>query len=373
MTTQKKLFRIAQKVIQTPTPSNCQPWKIVIDECGLDIFHESKRAKFATLPDDLSVFGLGLISAALELAGGKEGMQTQITPFLENRADDTPWLRAEFSPTELAEEPSSHINDLLASALFQRHTDRRGYVGGSLADPVFQEAAREAETTKGANLYFIDQYPEDYLQLTHEADLAFLGWPELRRDFMKWARFTDKEIAKTRDGDSWRDLLGEKKNLGYYIRLYIWGLTKKRGGVPGWLQKMAPKFVDKLYQLSPVSYNDGAGIGCITTQSASTEELLASGRLAMRIWLLFNARNYAFQPLCNITMFVYSQHRGFWNLPSHLTHHFVNAYSCMQSTFAFSEHELPVFCFRTGLPVGEYPQNERTLRRHDRITQRQSD
>jgi hypothetical protein len=127
------------------------------------------------------------------------------------------------------------------------------------------------------------------------------------------------------------------------------------------------RLFDDSAELSPLNYDDGAGIGCITTVSASAEDLIASGRLSLRIWLLLNLNGYGFQPLTNLPALIYPLHLGNLDIPNHLTALVENGYETLQQIFGFPEPELPIFCFRTGLAMGEYPVNARTLRRTEHV------
>lgn len=360
---EKKIDRIVQAILQMPTPENSQPWKIVVSENVLEFFHSSERAKLATFPDDLSVLGIGMIAETLKLACSREGLDARLTFLLEERSDDHPWLRAElYTIDNISPDP-------LVQALSLRHCDRRYYAGGSLDDSVFQEIAEEAAAIQGANLYFTNKYPDEYLQLLKNADQIIIDWQEYSDDMAKWLRFTDKEIESTRDGMSWRTLLRGNPNWLYYLRSRLWWLATRFSWFPESLQKIDSYFDDS-WGFSPSSYEDGAGIGCVTTRSASVEDLVASGRLVIRVWLLLNLRGYGFQPLTNVPAIIYPQRLGTFKLPNQLNHLVANGYETLQQVFGFSEPELPIFCFRTGRAMGDYPAVARTLRRTDLVSYR---
>ncbi|MBF0280710.1 MAG: hypothetical protein HQM13_23150 [SAR324 cluster bacterium] len=357
----EKISRVVKAMLQTPTPENSQPWTIVACDHILEIFHSSERAKLATFPDDLSVFGIGMLVETLELVCSNEGLEAQTTLLLENRSDEAPWLRVELTPVERRPDP-------LGQAIFLRHTDRRHYAAGSLNDPIFQNVRREGKASQGSNLYFINEYPDEYLQLLRNADQKVMEWDELRHDLMNWTRFTNKAIAETKDGMPWRSFLRESENWVYYLRSRVWWLATCLDWFPDWLQRLETRFFDDSSELSPLSYDDGAGIGCITTMSASEEDLVASGRLTLRIWLLLNMNGYGFQPLSNLSSTIYPLQTGRLNLPKHLAHLVENGYEILQRVFGFSKQETPIFCFRTGVAKGEYPENARSLRRVNEMT-----
>lgn len=351
----EKIVGMIPQILQVPSASNCQPWHIVRKENILEIYHISERAKFATFPDDLSVFGLGMLVESLCLACSTENLAPQLSFFLEDRSDEHPWLRAELREVNCSPDP-------LAEALLYRHTDRRHYDGGSLDDPVFEEVRREVAAFQGANLYFTDEYPDEYVKLLHYGDQVYTDWQELRGKFNKWMRFTEAEIKRTRDGQPWRSSLGGPEKWYHYFLSRIWWLQHHLDWFPTWLE-----WVDRLIQggnggLTPI-YDDGAGIGCITVSTPAAKDVVAAGQLSQRIWLLLNLRGYSFQPMTNLTSVVYPLSLGTLELPPELASLLTDSHTILRKVFNFSEQELPIFCFRTGLPIGEYPANARSLRR----------
>jgi len=64
---------------------------------------------------------------------------------------------------------------------------------------------------------------------------------------------------------------------------------------------------------------------------------------------------------------VYPEKCGRFQLPDHLNQYLHGAYSCMQTNYGFPDGEIPVFSFRTGIAIGPFPKEQRTLRRKDRI------
>lgn len=360
-----KIEQVIQAILQVPTPENSQPWKIVVNGNKLEIFHSSARAKLATFPDDLSVLGIGMIAETIKLVCQAAGLEAQLTFLLEERTDTHPWLQVELAPAV------SITPDPLAQAIFIRHSDRRLYAGGSLNDPLFQEVHREANAIQGTGLYFTNQYPDDYLQLIKNADQVTMEWDEFRHDMMRWVRFSDKTTKKTRDGMSWRSFLRGNPNPIYYLRSRLWWFASTLDWFPPSLQTLEAKFFDDSSELSPSSYDDGAGIGCITTQSDSSDDLIAAGVLTLRIWLLLNQRGYGFQPMTNVPAILYPQRLGTFSLPEHVAHLVTNGDDILRRVFGFSNQEIPIFCFRTGLAQGEYPASARTLRRTEHVTYRQ--
>ncbi len=280
--------------MRVPSPENCQPWKIVVRGNLLEIFHSSQRSKLANYPDDLSVLGLGLISESIDLACSTKELEAQIAYFLEERSDRKPWMTAKLLPTGTTPDP-------LAKGIFISHTDRRRFAGGSIDDQVFKDAVKETSNIKGANLYLTDKYPDAYIKLLHDANVSVLNWDEMRHDMMRWVRFTDKEIESNREGMTWRSFLRRSETFFDYLRSRLWWLAIRLDWFPPWLQNLETTIFDDANELSPGSYDDCAGLGCVTTVSDTPEDLIAAGRLIMRVWLLLNTKGYSFHPISNVS------------------------------------------------------------------------
>ncbi len=360
--TVEQFTQITQALLQVPTPENSQPWKIVTYTDKLEIFHQSKRAKLATFPDDLSVLGIGMLAETLSLSCSVIGVKADIHYDLKGRSDEKPWLTANLSIAN-----AQISSDPLAKGLFLRHSDRRKYIGGSLNDAVFSELQQKMLDKSPAKLYFIDQYPKDYLNLLKNADLSVMLWDEMRKDMGLWVRFTDKQVASTQDGMPWRSLLRNKENWQHYVQSRAWWLSTKLDWFPEWLINLQSKFFDDSGDLTPAHFDDGAGLGCITVKSGYPNDLVEAGRLVLRTWLLLNLRGYGVQPLTNLVSITYPRQLGTFDLPKPLRYLVKDDYAILQNTYGFSENELPIFCFRTGLSMGSYPENAKTLRREDRV------
>lgn len=356
-TNRRQVDYIAHAMLQAPSPENSQPWKIMAQGNVLEVFHSSERAKLANYPDDLSILGLGMLSESMDLACSVQGLNAHKTYFLEERSDNSPWLKAAFEPAKTTPDP-------LAKGIFIRHTDRRRFTGGSLDDQVYEDAQKEASTIQGANLYLTNNYPDEYLKLLRDADEAALNWTEMRHDLMRWTRFTDREIERTRDGMSWRSYLRGPETFLDYLRSRGWQLANCLDWFPAWLQKLETRLFDDANELSPLSYDDCAGLGCITTRSNAPEDLVEAGHLAIRVWFALNISGYGLQPLCNLPATIYPERLGVFKLPDHVALT-PKAYEIMKSVYRFPDSELPIFSFRSGRAQGEYSAKAKSLRRRD--------
>ncbi|MDD5033378.1 MAG: hypothetical protein PHE55_01355 [Methylococcaceae bacterium] len=357
---QTAIARMLPAILRLPNPENSQPWDIVVRGHCLEVFHTSERDRLGPSPDDLCVLGLGMIAEAISLAASTEGLSVRLSYFLEGRCDREPWLRAELEATGCRADP-------LAAALTVRLSDRRRYAGGSLADPVFREVEQEESTAEGVNLHLTDRYPAEFLAQVEAADRLIFEIPDIRHDFMRWTRFTDKQILSTRDGMPWRAFLRQPERWYHYPQSRLWWLATCLDWFPAWMMRFEEFLFDDSGRPSPAGYDDCAALGCITTASDRSDDLVAAGRLALRIWLLLNLRGYSFQAMTNVTCIAYPQRLGRWEEPASIIPELGEAYSVLQNMFGFSDQELPIFCFRTGRPIGPFPEKARSLRRDDRV------
>jgi len=354
------ITRMLPAILRIPNPENSQPWEIAVHGARLEVFHASERDRLGSSPDDLCVFGAGMLAEAIVLAAGAEGLDARLTFQLHGRNDAQPWLCAQLAETGRRADP-------LAAGLTMRHSDRRRYAGGALNDPVFAEAKRESLLMNGAKLYCTDQYPQDFLEQMQLADRLIFQCQDIRRDFTRWARYTDMAISKTRDGMSWRAFLRQPERGFHYLQSRLWWLASSLDWFPVWLFELEEWLFDDSGRPSPADYHDGAAVCCITTVTDSEDDLVSAGRLALRLWLLFNLRGYSFQALTNLSCITYPHRLGRWDEPVSRIPELADSHGVMQRMFGFADSELPIFCFRAGLPIAPYPQNARSLRRDDRV------
>lgn len=351
---------VLTQVLRIPNPENCQPWSFVSDGHRVEVFHDSARMRFGDMPYNLSPVNLGMVAEGIEMLSSVAGLQTEMTFFLDHQSDDRPWLIVEFQEASTTPDP-------LAVTFSTRYSDRRGFAGGSLADPVFTEVAEVAQGFDTVKLYLIDQYPEALIDLFRKGDYVFTKHEPIWRDMSRWMRYWDKEIEATQDGMSWRSCLYENQRWYHYPQTRLWWLMGLFKSSPPWLEAIERTLFGSSGELAPLDFETGAGVGCITVPSDSREDLVMAGRLGLRTWLSINAHGYGFQAMTNVTALVYPERVGTYKLASPYRELMADGFEILQQAFGFSDQEIPMFCFRTGLPVGPQAANARSLRRLDRI------
>jgi hypothetical protein len=349
------LTRLLGLVRYLPSPENSQPWEIVVRGLTMEVFHHGERDRIGEFPDDLAVVGIGMMAEAIDLAASTEGYASHAEYFLVNRNDSQPWLRATLQYDGRAAAP-------LSAGLGLRHSDRRRFAGGNLADPVFQEVREDAAGISCASLYLSNQYSWEFLQQSRWGDEWLFQIPEVRQDFMRWVRFTDKAMQNSRDGLPWRSFLRYPQRRYHWLQSRLWWLGIALDWFPAWMMRLEEFLFDDSGNPSPKHYDDGACVGCVTVASGQAQDLAAAGRLALRAWLLLNLRGYGFQIMTNLTSIVYTLHQGHLRYAAVIPE-LARGCAVLQRMFGFTSAELPIICFRAGLPIAPYPDNARSLRR----------
>jgi hypothetical protein len=283
---------------------------------------------------------------------------------LEERSETKPWLTIEF------EESSNSNPHPLSFGLQQRHTDRRRYGGGSINDQVFKELKQHSLNSyanDNVNLYFTNNYPSEYLAALAGADESLWITKDILHEFNRWIRFTDRHTISSKDGLPWRSLLREPETTLHYLQSRLWWFSALLNFYPQKSPAMIQKMYGDYFHPTPKSYDDGAALACVTVNSGSRESLITAGKLILETWIRLNQAGYSVQPLTNLVYLTWLRRLGISDLPESDRHLIKNDYESSKKAYGFSESEIPVFVFRTGLPITPYPLNAKTLRREDRL------
>jgi hypothetical protein len=355
-----RIEHVITQVLRIPNPENCQPWSFVIGDDYVEVYHDSERMTFGDMPFDLSPINLGMVAEGIEILSTLEGLQPEMSFDLGHQLNTRPWLVVKFRE-------NNHAPDPLAEAFALRYSDRRKFAGGLLTDEVYLESADEAASFDRAKLYLTDNYSEQLIDLFRRGDFVFAKYEPIWRDMSRWMRYWDRDIEQTQDGMSWRSVLYEDQRWYHYFQSRLWWLMGLFKSSPVWLESVERTLFGSSGEFTPLDFSNGAGLGCITVPSAAREDSVEAGRLALRIWLLINLRGYGFQAMTNVTALVYPTHVGNYELPSPYKELMADGYEILQRTFGFSDQEVPVFCFRTGRPIGKQAESAKSLRRLDRI------
>lgn len=319
-----------------PTGENCQPFRFVWNGHAILVTHDAARARHRLdVGDHASLIALGCVWEAMDLEASGLGYGLIATLTGSEAGPGLPWLTLE--PTEAKRAP-----DPLRLALSIRATDRRPFAGGTLDD------ARQALASGHAA-----RAPEPFLRLAapHEGGLRpyilasdELLWRDAQtvRDALRWVRYTDAEVRRTRDGLSWRNLgYPAIASLGSALVRHLPPLLAlgRLAGGPRETRRHLAKQLDT-----------SAALGCIAIPHPGQSGLVATGRLAMRAWLALARAGMGFQPLSLPSLCVYNSVTGALprSLPTHLRAHFARGPEAVGRAFGLPSGAVPVWMFRTG-------------------------
>ncbi|MCB9730017.1 MAG: hypothetical protein H6744_10115 [Deltaproteobacteria bacterium] len=341
--------RLVEAGMTAPTGENCQPFRFVWDGRVLAVTHDPARARHRLdAGDHASLIALGCMWEAMDLEASALDLGLIATLAGSGVSPGKPWLTLE--PT-----PATRTADPLRAALPIRTTDRRPFQGGTLED------ARDALSAGG-----VKREGEPYLRLAEPDDPALRAFvlasdavlwrdPWTIRDALRWVRYTDAEVRRTRDGLSWR-------NLGYPpVASLATALVRRLPPLLA-LGRLAGGPLETRRLLAR-QLRSSAAIGCIALRTPGQAGLVAAGRRAMRAWLAFARAGMAFQPLSLPSLCVYNSVTGVLprDLPADLRAHFASGPALLGRAFDLPADAVPVWMFRAG-HNGPLPHEARSLR-----------
>ncbi|MEZ4265862.1 MAG: hypothetical protein R3F39_05750 [Myxococcota bacterium] len=328
--------RIVEAGLSAPTGENCQPFRFLWNGQAILVTHDAARARHRLdVGDHASLIALGCLWEAMDLEASGLGFGLIATLGGSAVAAGLPWLTLE--PTEAKRTP-----DPLRLALGVRTTDRRPFRGGTVDEA--RLALADGHAARG---------PEPFLRVVTLAEAGLrdyilasdeLLWRDADtvRDALRWVRYTDAEVRRTRDGLSWR-------NLGYPAVASLGSLLVRRLPPLLALGRLAGGPSETRRHLAR-QLDSSAAIGCIAVANPGQSGLVATGRLAMRAWLAFARAGMGFQPLSLPSLCVYNSYTGVLprRLPAHLRDHFSRGTNFLGGAFGLPTGAVPVWMFRVG-------------------------
>jgi len=332
--------RIVSAASRIPNPENCQPFTFQWDGRSLLVRHEPERARHQlNAQNHLSLLTLGTLLEALALAASTEGLRMEDTLHLDD-LESPVWATAHFSEGARVDE--------LAGVLGVRRTDRRLYLGGSLQAPVFAELRREVERFPDNGLHLSARPRGELLDFCLEAESFLWRDPAVYRDVMRWIRFSEKELQRTRDGFSWR-------SLGPPLPSFPGVQLVRNELVRNTLSRTHLYRASALWLRAQLA--SSAGLLCLTVRSHHPQSLVAAGRLGLSSWLRLNRAGYAVQPMTLASTPIYDLTLGCLptDAPHGLRELFARGQGVLERAFGLTRAELPVWMFRTGRALQHPP------------------
>jgi molybdopterin/thiamine biosynthesis adenylyltransferase/nitroreductase len=284
--TTEMIRRLAAFATLAPSGGNCQPWQLRWSAAHLDIGVHPERG--ATLLDHRRHASLLAVGAALEnlcTAAAATGWAPEVETFPEGPAERSVVARVRFRPAEPDDDARRWLTPL-ASRVTNRKlgAERRPLPAGALDE--LASVARSMETA--LHVVSGDDALHRAGEVLAEGDRFRFLQPRLHEELLGEVRFTDEEVARTRDG------------------IDLASLEMDPTQVAGVRMLRRRAFVDAM-----AAMDSGQGLGRSTrravaassalvilrTAEVGPEAFLSGGRALCRVWARASDMGLAFQPL----------------------------------------------------------------------------
>ena len=330
-----------------PSPDNIQPWSFAWDGKILKLLHDHQRASHAfNRANHGSLIGFGCLLESIAISAREAGFKAHWQ--LDENLIEFPQARIQFESAVTPKDP-------LYRGLLIRATDRRLYQKGSLHEAFFGRIQKEAQNFRTVNLYWADQFRNEFLQYLEQAECVAWEHKHIHKDLFRWIRFSNKEALKTRDGMPW-STFGISFVESRLLKLCRnWNIQERMNRFI---------FVSQTKAHSRKLVRSSAGLGLFTVSSKNPEDLIELGRLWLRVWCCLNLNGYGLQPMSSGAVSIYDARTGVVPPNSLLIRYeelFKKGYEILQKTFGFEGNEIPVIMFRTGRSQ-PLPEKAKTLR-----------
>jgi hypothetical protein len=346
-TSREEVVKIVESVRRVPTGENCQPWTFEWDGQKLSVFHSPDRARNRiNFRDYVSFFSLGFLFETIQIASSAEGLTASFDWNLKNRVSPDHWADVKFKAL-------GQPRDDLFDTLSERFTDRRPFKKGRLDDALFARLKRDAQPFNNCRFYFRGDPTKEFLDYACNAETFFWTNEPFHKDYTRWLRLLKKEVMATRDGLPWRSL-----GCNYLISRVL--LVCKSYKIQSLVNLLGYRSIAK--KLVKKQVLSGAGTCCITVNESNVDNLVEAGRLGMRLWLRLNQARFGFHPMSLSALITHYQTLGVAEqIHPTLPELGKQGREALRRHFGYSQNEIPLWVFRTGLSAG-FPKQHLTLR-----------
>lgn len=268
-----------------PSGGNDQPWRFLLENGRLFLFHEAARSHSAADPAAVvPMLSLGACVENILVRAAAEGIA--LTYRLLDRTDE-PRLVAVFEGAGTIDPD----RDGLSRWLFERCTNRRKGDGSPLEDATKAALLRAAQEVPGAMAHLAEGAgPLDRVaELCGAAErLRFLNATCHHELFTKEVRWTAEEARRTRDG---LDLATFEMGAAEVLGMQVASDPEAIALVRQW--KAGRAFAD----LSGPAIRSSSAVLCISVPRMDREHVLLAGRAMERVWLRATALGLAVHPV----------------------------------------------------------------------------
>ena len=268
-----------------PSGGNSQPWRFVLEgdrlRCALD---SARATTFLDYRQSASWLALGAASENADLAAGRLGLESR-SELAKEEGD--PLLAWELS---LGSQAAGAEDSALYPQVLSRATNRR--LGERVRlNPIAAAAMAEVATAGGGRLqlHTSDEALEELGQIIGAGERLRLLHPQLHHDMMGELRWTQEEIASTRDGLDVRTLelsVTDEAGMRVASQWPAMEVVKQIGGGRA------------LEEPSEKSVRAASAVALLTLSGPHAKStFLRGGRLLQRVWLTAGLRGVSIQPL----------------------------------------------------------------------------
>jgi hypothetical protein len=333
---------------KAPSGGNSQPWKWLVNDATLFLFHDRKLSdSYLDYRYDASQLSFGAAVENLMLAAHEKGwkVEYQLHPSTESE------LVAHFNFTESAENDSQ--DKKLAEAIDQRTTNRKILMSEEIGDDFYKGLKEVVESMPGADLHIYKDYDHKVAvgEMMGSMDRVRVLLKETHADMIKEIRWNKEEAESSKDG------------------IDVATLEMPESVLAGLIMAKDPRVIDLLTKWDKGHALEGLmqyytmfsdSIGMITQKDQGEGTYFEGGRAMERVWLKANADGVAFQPIA-ACIFLFNRFEAEGEEPFGVFGPAVaEAHAEYIKLFKAKEDEKRVFIFR--LFKGEEP-SVRALRR----------
>ena len=283
------LESVVDAALRAPSGANEQPW--TWSTSGPNLWLEG-RSRFGE-----SLLNYRDLATHLSVGAATENLvlrahQLDLSVKLVLPAESASTARVGFRFFRAGEAPvgaESHGFDTLASAIGERHTNRRRTTGGPLENEALQALARTAASVSGSELLFVSDRPAvaEVADIAARAERIRMLHPAGHGDMVREIRWTLEEAESTRDGIDLRTVDLSATELA--------GLKMLRSpGVPALLKSWrGGRGLEKLTKSSLLA---ASAVGLLTMRRQTLAGRIEAGRALERVWLTATRLGISLQP-----------------------------------------------------------------------------
>lgn len=341
MPTKAALADMMEAARRAPSAGNNQPWKWLLTDSCLCLFHDRSRSvSFGDFEDIASYVALGAAVENLELEAYKHGIGLNITPFpLENKK-----LVAVIAFTQHASQAALYKPEILVKEIGNRFTNRSLGARMPLDQNVTEQLKASVASIPGAELILRDSEADlnALADIMSSAERLRMLHPEGHYEFYnKEVRWNDEHSKTTGDG------------------IDIGTLEVKPSEVVGLKLVKDPKVVALLAEwrggkglegIARKAIASASAVGLIVMPGYSTLNYFTGGRAVERMWLTASNLNISVQPMLAATLhFARLNYGNGEGLPDFMKEEFTELYHRFESIYPGIKEKGEIFLFRLSI------------------------